>query len=86
MSVKAIPNGYASVTPYLIVQGAVRAIEFYKNVFGATERMRLPTPEGKVAHAEIEIGISVIMLADECLERDAKSPDCIGGTPVCLHL
>ena len=86
MSIKAIPNGYASVTPYLIVQGAARAIEFYKNIFGATERMRLPTPDGKVAHAEIEIGSSVIMMADECLERGSKSPDTIGGTPVCLNL
>src|SRR5882757_3636477 len=86
MNIKPIPDGYASVTPYLIVQGAARAIEFYKNVFGATERMRLPSPEGKVAHAEIEIGGSVIMLADERPERGAKSPDTIGGTPVCLHL
>ena len=86
MNVKPIPDGYASVTPYLIIQGAADAIEFYKNVFGATERMRLPRPDGKVAHAEIEIGGSVIMLADECPERGAKSPQTIGGTPVCLHL
>lgn len=86
MNVKPIPEGYASVTPYLIIQGAAEAIEFYENAFGATERMRLPTPEGKVAHAEIEIDGSVIMLADECLERGAKSPQTIGGTPVCLHL
>lgn len=86
MNIKPIPDGYASVTPYLIVQGAARAIEFYKNVFGATERMRLPTPDGRVAHAEIEISGSVIMLADECPERGAKSPQTIGGTPVCLHL
>lgn len=86
MSVQSIPDGYASVTPYLIVQGASDAIEFYQNVFDAIERMRLPTPDGKVAHAEIEIGDSVIMLADECPERGAKSPQTIGGTPVCLHL
>jgi PhnB protein len=86
MSMKPIPDGYGSITPYLMIQGAARAIEFYKNVFGAIERMRLPTPEGKIAHAEMEIGDSVIMLADECLERGAKSPDTIGGTPVCLHL
>jgi PhnB protein len=86
MSIKPIPDGYTSVTPYLIVQGASKAMEFYKNVFGATERMRIPTPEGKVAHAEIDIGGSVIMLADECPERGAKSPHTIGGTPICLHL
>jgi PhnB protein len=86
MSVKKIPDGYASVTPYLMVRGAARAIEFYKNVFGATERMRLPMPDGKVGHAEIEIGGSVIMLADECPESAAKSPQTTGGTPVCIHL
>ena len=68
------------------MQGAAKAIEFYKNAFGATERMGLPTPDGKVAHAEIEIGSSVIMLADECPERGSKSPDTLGGAPVCLHL
>ena len=86
MSVKKIPDGYASVTPYLIVRGAASAIEFYKTVFGATERMRLPMPEGKIGHAEIEIGGSVIMLADECPESVQKSPQAIGGTPVCIHL
>ncbi len=86
MNVKPIPDGYASVTPYLIIDGAADAIEFYKNIFGAAERMRLARPDGKVAHAEIEIGGSVIMLADECPERGAKSPQSIGGSPVCLHL
>jgi PhnB protein len=86
MSIQAIPEGYSSVTPYLIVQGAADAIEFYKNVFGATERLRIPLPEGRIAHAEIEIGDSVIMLADECPERGAKSPLTIGGTAVSLHL
>ncbi len=86
MNVKPIPDGYASVTPYLIVQGAAKAIEFYQKVFGATERMRIPIPEGKIAHAEIQIGDSIIMLADECPERGAKSPLTIGNTPVCIHL
>jgi PhnB protein len=86
MNIKPIPDGYNSVTPYLIVQGAAKAIEFYKNVFGASERMRLPGPDGKVAHAELQIGSSVIMVADECPERGAKSPTTIGGTPICLHL
>jgi PhnB protein len=86
MSVKAIPDGYASVTPYLIINGATQAIDFYKRVFNATERLRIPGPDGKVGHAEIEIGGSVIMLADECPERGVKSPQAIGGTPVSIHL
>lgn len=86
MNVKPIPDGYTSVTPYLIISGAARAIDFYKKVFGATERMRIPTPDGKVGHAEIEIGGSVIMLADECPERGAKSPQTIGGTAVSIHV
>ena len=86
MSVKAIPDGYASVTPYLIINGAGAAIDFYKKVFNATERMRIPTQDGKVGHAEIEIGGSVIMLADECPERGAKSPHAYGGTPVSIHV
>ena len=86
MSVSAIPAGYASITPYLMVRGAVQAIEFYKNVFGAKERLRMPLPEGRVAHAEIEIGNSVIMLADECPESISKSPLTMGGTPVSIHL
>jgi len=86
MNVQPIPDGYGSVTPYLIIQGAADAIEFYKKVFGATERLRLPRPDGQVAHAEIEIGDSAIMLADECPERGAKSPQTIGGTPVSLHV
>jgi PhnB protein len=86
MSVSPIPDGYASVTPYLIINGAKAAIEFYKTVFGATERLCLPGPDGRVAHAELEIGDSVIMLADECPERGAKSPQTYGGSPVSIHL
>ena len=86
MSVKAIPDGYASVTPYLIINGAAQAIDFYKKVFKATERMRIPTADGKVGHAEIEIGDSVIMIADECPERGAKGPQAYGGTPVSIHV
>ena len=86
MSVKPIPDGYASVTPYLIINGAAQALDFYKKVFNATERMRMPTPDGKIGHAEIQIGNSVIMIADECPERGAKSPHTIGGTPVRIHL
>jgi PhnB protein len=85
MSTKAIPDGYSSITPYLMVQGAAEAIEFYKDVFDATERLRIPA-EDRIGHAELEIGDSVIMLADECSERGALSPQSVGGTPVCLHL
>lgn len=86
MNVKPIPDGYTSVTPYLIIDGAAQAIDFYKKVFQATERLRIPGTDGKVGHAEIEIGGSVIMLADECPERGIKSPQTIGGTPVSIHL
>jgi PhnB protein len=85
-SVKAIPEGYHSVTPYLIVSGAADAIEFYRSAFGAREVMRLAQPGGKVGHAEIEIGDSRIMLADEYPDMDARSPTAFGGTPVSLHL
>jgi PhnB protein len=81
-NVKPIPDGYPRVTPYLHVDGASTAIDFYSKVFGATERMRMPSPGGKVGHAELEIGDSLIMLADEFPEMGAPSPKTIGGTPV----
>jgi len=84
--VKPIPDGYRSLTPYLIVDGASRAIEFYKAVFGATERMRLGAPGGRVGHAELEIGDSLIMLADEHPEIGARGPGAYGGSPVGLHV
>lgn len=80
--VKPIPDGYRSITPYLIIQGASAAIAFYKKVFGARERMRMGGPEGKVGHAELEIGDAVVMLADEHPEMGARSPQTLGGTPV----
>src|SRR5438105_5814439 len=83
---KYIPDGYHTATPYLIVNGAARAIEFYKQAFGATEVMRIGAPGGKVGHAEIKIGDSHLMLADEHPEWDARSPQTIGGTPVGLML
>lgn len=86
MPVKPIPDGYHTATPYLIVKGAADAIEFYKKAFGATEMLRMPTPDGKVMHAEIKIGDSPIMLADECPEMGARSPQTIGGSPVSLML
>jgi PhnB protein len=84
--VKPVPDGYPCVTPYLIVDGAVKALDFYHRVFGATERMRMPSPGGKVGHAEIGIGDSVIMLADEHPEMGARGPRAFGGSPVSLHV
>ena len=75
--VKAIPDGYHSVTPYLIIDGAARAIDFYKRAFDAKELMRIPSPGDKIGHAEIKIGDSVIMLADEHPEMDARSPSAL---------
>jgi PhnB protein len=85
-SVEPIPQGYGSVTPYLIVDGAAAAIEFYKKVFEAEERMRLAAPGGRVGHAELVIGGSVVMLADEHPEMGARGPRTIGGSPVGIHL
>ena len=86
MAVKPIPEGYHSVTPYLIVKGGVEAIEFYKKAFGATELFRFPAPGGKIGHAEIKIGDSPIMLADEFPEMGYKGPQSIGGSPVSLMI
>lgn len=85
-SVKPIPEGYHNITPYLFIRGAARAIDFYKNVFGAKERMRMPNPDGKIGHAELQIGDSVVMLADENPQIQAKSPETLGGTTSSLHL
>ena len=81
-----IPDQYPQVMPYLIVDGAADAIEFYKSVMGATERMRMPTPSGRIGHAELELGESVIMLADENPDMDIRGPRSIGGSPVTLHV
>ena len=86
MAVKPIPDGYHSVTPYLIVSAAADAIDFYKKAFGAVELMRMPAPGGKVGHAEIKIGDSAIMLADEFPEMGYKSPTTLGGSPVSIMI
>jgi PhnB protein len=82
--VKAIPEGYHSIQPYLHVCGAAQAIEFYKQVFGATEIMRMQQPDGRLGHAEIRIGNSVVMLADEFPERGIHGPAHYGGAPMTL--
>ncbi len=84
MSVSPIPAGYHSVTPYLIVKGAAKAIEFYKAAFGAIELFRLEMEDGRMGHAEIKIGNSHVMLADEFPEMEARSPQSFGGSPVSL--
>lgn len=84
MAVKPIPDGYHSVTPYLIVHDAAAALNFYKRALGAEETVRMGQPDGKIGHAEMRIGDSMVMLADEFPEYGAKSPQSIGGTPVGL--
>ena len=79
---QAIPKGYHTVTPSLFVVGAAKAIEFYKKALGAEELMRFPGPDGAIMHAEIKIGDSIVMLADEMPEQGGRGPKSIGGTPV----
>jgi uncharacterized glyoxalase superfamily protein PhnB len=79
---QAIPKGYHTVTPSIVVDGAVKAIDFYKKALGAEEIMRFPGPDGKIMHAEIRIGDSVIMLVDQMPEQGGRGPKLIGGTPV----
>jgi len=85
-TVPFIPKGYNSVTPYLIIKGAAEAIEFYKSVFGATEVMRMGDPSGRIGHAELKIGDSHIMLADEFPEMDHRGPLALGSSPVSMLL
>ena len=84
--VKPIPEGYHTVTPYLMFSGASAAIEFYKKALGASEVLRMDEPSGRIHHAEIKIGDSHIMLADEHPEVQALSPKTIGGSPVSMHV
>ncbi|MCC2105826.1 MAG: VOC family protein, partial [Hyphomicrobiales bacterium] len=83
---KPVPDGFRTVTPHLICAGAADAIEFYKNAFGAIEMFRLPTPDGRLMHASIMIGDSMVMLVDEMKEMGALGPKSRGGTPVGIHL
>ena len=86
MTVKPIPDGYHSVTPYLIVNGAARALDFYKQAFGATELLRMDGPDGSIGHAEIKIGDSPVMLADEHPQMGFRSPRTLGGPGVSLMI
>ena len=85
-TVRQIPGGYHTITPYLSIDGAARAIEFYKKAFGAEELFRMAQPDGRVGHAELQIGDSRLMLADEYPEMNFRGPSSIGATPVMLHL
>lgn len=86
MPVKPIPDGYHSITPYLVLHDATAAIEYYKRAFGAIETLRLPAPGGRIGHAELLIGDSVVMLADENPQMGAKSAKTIGGSPISIML
>ena len=86
MPVSPIPEGYHSVTPYLVMKNAAAAIEFYKKAFGAVELLRMAAPGGKIGHAEIKIGDSPVMLADEYPDMGFKGPESLGGTPVSLMI
>ena len=83
-TVKPIPDGYPAVSCYLCVDGGQAAIDFYTTVLGATERMRIAGPDGRVGHAELQIGDSVIMLSDEFPEMGAIGPNTLGGSPVTI--
>jgi uncharacterized glyoxalase superfamily protein PhnB len=85
-TVKPIPEGSHTVTPALTVQGAAEAIEYYKRAFGAIERGRMATPDGRIMHAELQFGDSQVMLSDEFPGMSHPSPKGLGGTPVQLHL
>jgi PhnB protein len=86
MATRPIPEGYHTVSPALAIDGAADAIDFYKRAFGATERYRMPSPDGKIAHAEIEIGDSIVMLSDPFPQSTVKAPTALGGTSVSIFL
>ena len=86
MTVKPIPEGYHSVTPYLTIDGAAQALDFYKKAFNAIEKFQMPTPDGKIGHAEIIIGNSTVMMADPCKDSPTPSPQELGGSSMALYL
>ncbi|MGA4545228.1 VOC family protein [Uniformispora flossi] len=86
MSVKPIPENYPRITPYICVDDAAAAIDFYVAVLGAVEQVRMAGPDGRIGHAEIQLGDGIVMLADEFPDMDFRSPKSIGGTAVTLHV
>jgi PhnB protein len=86
MAVKPVPEGYHTVTPYLAVEDAAEAIEYYKKAFGAKERVRMDTPDGKIGHAELQIGDALVMLADPFPQSSTKPPKELGGTTSSVFL
>ena len=86
MAVQPVPDGYHTVSPYLAVEDAATAIDDYKKAFGATERVRMETPDGKIGHAELEIGDSIVMLADPFPQASTKPPHELGGTSAGVFL
>ena len=84
--VKPVPDGHRTVTPYLALRNAAKALGFYKKAFGAMETYKLMVPDGSVGHAEIRLGNSIVMLSDEFPEYGGKSPQTLGGSPVNIHL
>jgi len=84
--VKAIPEGHRTVAPYLAIKNAVKALEFYTKAFGAIETYKLMLPDGRLGHAEVRLGDSIVMLSDEFPEYGGKAPDTLGGSPVSIHL
>lgn len=84
--VQPIPEGYRTLTPHIVVRGAADAIAFYKKAFGAEELFSMPGPDGKIMHAEVKVGDSILMLAEEFPDWGSNGPLAIGGTPVTLHL
>ena len=85
-TVKPIPDGYGTLTPHLVVKDGRKAIEFYKKAFGAEERCAFPGPDGKFMHGEVKVGNSILMLAAENPQMNARTPNTLGGTPVTLAL
>lgn len=86
MTVKPIPEGFRTLTPYLSVNGAAAAIDFYKRAFGATEQFCLAMPDGKIGHAQLKIGDCTLMLADTCAEGPFQDPGALGGSTMALYL
>src|SRR4029453_17994771 len=84
--VSPIPKGYHTLTPYIIVDGAAAALDFYKKAFGAKEKGRIPGPGGKIGHCEFQIGDSILMMADEHADMGARGPKHYGGSAITLHL